>query len=128
MKPEHLRLYEKAVRQKHRSDLVVYGFNFYGIIWYYSEFFLAPEDRRPFTYILRDFWHKSPVLCTLILASLFYSLGRWWIPVSPIIFITVLVALLAGILIGHLGWGTEYVPGQQEYPTYLGLKEDTDEH
>jgi len=42
---------------------------------------------RPWTYIIRDFYHRRPIL---------------WLA----------LATTLGILLGHLFWGTPWVPGQ----------------
>ena len=42
---------------------------------------------RPWTYILRDSYHKNPLV---------------WLIVST----------LLGVLLGHLFWGTPWIPGQ----------------
>ena len=88
--------------------------NIYNWLWYHVEFWLKPEDRRPFTYILRDIYHQIPLIAIGFYIGLGYVLGR---------FITfnwqVLAALLFGVILGHLFWGTKYKPGQQEKPEYI---------
>jgi len=90
----------------------------YKFIWYHTEFWLDPKDRRPYTYIIRDFYHKHPILWT----SLVIILGFWlhsWLDMK------VVSCILTGILIGHLFWGTKYEEGQQEYPEYIGDGHDS---
>ena len=93
---------------------------FYKWLWFNTEFWLKPEVRRPYTFIMRDLYHGNPLLTITGLAVLFYCLGRWWWQVSLAIFLVGVISFLLGILFGHLFWGRKYVPGQQEKPTYLG--------
>ena len=63
---------------------------------------------RPWTYILRDIWHKYEGLCIILLVSLGAIVGQWlW----PLIF-WLLLAFALGYTAGHLFWGKEYVPNQ----------------
>ena len=63
---------------------------------------------RPWTYILRDAWHRLEGLWLLGLLALGAVLGRWlWEQ-----FFWLLVAFALGYVAGHLFWGKEYVAGQ----------------
>lgn len=63
---------------------------------------------RPWTYIMRDIWHKYEGLCIITLVALGALLGYWlW----PLVFWLLLVFAL-GYIAGHLFWGTEYIPNQ----------------
>jgi hypothetical protein len=65
---------------------------------------------RPWTYILRDIWHKYEGLCIIGTIIVGAALGHWlW----PLVFWLLLVFAL-GYLSGHLFWGTRYIPGQQD--------------
>lgn len=92
----------------------------YRWLWFHTEFWLSPEDRRPFTFILRDFYHTNPLLTIIILSASFYALGRWLWLLSLKDFSIMLGTLLIGVILGHLFWGRKYIPGQQESPPYLG--------
>ena len=64
---------------------------------------------RPWTYILRDIWHKYEGLCIIALVAIGAILGYWlW----PLVFWLLLVFAL-GYIAGHLFWGTKYIPNQQ---------------
>jgi len=64
---------------------------------------------RPWTYILRDIWHKYEGLCIIALVAVGAVLGYWlW----PFVFWLLLVFAL-GYIAGHLFWGTKYIPDQQ---------------
>lgn len=95
----------------------------YAWLWFTTEFWLAPSERRPYTYIMRDFYHGNPLLTILIISSLSYCAGRWWLPVTVVIFGIGLALLFTGIVLGHLFW-TKYTPGEQEVPEYNPGKEN----
>jgi hypothetical protein len=64
---------------------------------------------RPWTYIIRDAWHKIEFIWIIGLVSLGIWLGHTFD------WTTVLIGWLifsAGYIAGHLFWGTPYVPGQ----------------
>lgn len=65
---------------------------------------------RPWTYIIRDCWHKYEIIWIIGLVSLGIWLGHHydWKPI--------LIGWLifgAGYSAGHLFWGTKYVEGQE---------------
>ena len=86
----------------------------YAWLWYHVEFWLKPADRRPFTFILRDFYHQSPLMSVFLTLSAGYLLGRHYF----IDFVT-WGGLLIGVVLGHLFWGKRYKPGEQENPPYI---------
>lgn len=64
---------------------------------------------RPWTYILRDAWHRyegiwilALIACGALLGRFFWSHALW-----------VLLAFTLGYIAGHLFWGTPYVPDQR---------------
>jgi len=64
---------------------------------------------RPWTYILRDAWHKVEGLWIIGLVAAGVLLGHWWWQIVP----RLLLAFAVGYVCGHLFWGKEYVPGQK---------------
>jgi len=66
---------------------------------------------RPWTYILRDIYHKAEyvVLTSLFAGGFFLSqsglLGWKW-------FLVLMVVYTIGFIHGHFFWGTRYVEGQ----------------
>ena len=92
----------------------------YEWFWYHTEFWIKNKSkRRPYTYIMRDFYHQNPIIYTLLIAWLIYILSKvlavdwkFWL------YNTI------GIVIGHLFWGRKYKSGQQEYPEYNPDKGD----
>lgn len=85
----------------------------YSWVWFHFEFWVTNKLlRRPFTYWMRDFWHKYKVWGTLIL---FIVTGLIvWGCVFSLWFLPLL--MFHGMLLAHLVWGSEYIPGQQEDP------------
>ena len=90
---------------------------FYSRFWFATEFWLTPVNRRPYTFIFRDFMFRH-VTITAILIFLFYAgmitLSVWHGTMSTIIM------AFGSFLLAHLVWGTSWIEHQQEYPTYLG--------
>ena len=86
----------------------------YSWFWYHTEVWLHPKERRPYTYMIRDFYHKHPILTIFITMWAGYVFNRLcnvsW---------EVWLVLSLGVLLGHLFWGTKYEEGQQEYPEYM---------
>lgn len=85
----------------------------YAWLWYHVEFWLKPEARRPFTFILRDFYHNSPLITIFMTLTAGYIIGR-----NISISFLVWLGLLFGFVLGHLFWGQPYKPDEQEYPEY----------
>ena len=89
----------------------------YQKIWFYTEFWLTPVDRRPWTFCMRDwiYRHVPQAVCLIVL---FYTgmvaLSIWHGTAS-----TVTVAI-GSFVLAHLVWGTFWIEGQQEFPEYLG--------
>ena len=63
---------------------------------------------RPWTYIMRDIWHKYEGLCIIILVTLGALLGHWLWPLA----FWLLLIFAIGYIAGHLFWGTKYIPDQ----------------
>jgi hypothetical protein len=94
------------------------GIQLYAWFWYHTQFWLQKPARRPYTYIMRDFYYNNALLTLIITGTIFYCFGRWWLPVRASTFWAAFISLLMGLLLGHLFWGNKYVAGQQEDPTY----------
>ena len=78
------------------------GYNIYKKLW-------SLVGGRPWTYILRDLWHKFEFLWLVGLIALGVWAGHHydWTQVTR-----GLVIFSAGYLMGHLFWGREYIPDQ----------------
>ena len=64
---------------------------------------------RPWTYIIRDFWHKYKGLCIIGLIAVGVVLGQYYF--ERVLWL--LGAFALGYIAGHLFWGTAYKPGQK---------------
>ena len=63
---------------------------------------------RPWTYIIRDTWHKFEGLWIIGLVAIGALLGHWlW---EMVLWFLLVFAL--GYIAGHLFWGTRYVSNQ----------------
>lgn len=84
--------------------------------WYHTEFWLTPLDRRPYTFIMKDwiFTHQGWFILCLGL----------WLGVLAVLacsghgLITTILGVITGAIFGHLVWGAEWIEGQQEFPPY----------
>ena len=88
--------------------------NPYAWLWFHLEapFIRDFAARRPFTFILRDFYHCHEITAILLLLLAGYTLGRWILrPLEMAMVIT-------GLLLGHLFWGNPWQKGEQEQPPY----------
>jgi len=90
-------------------------------LWFcfHTQFWLKPEDRRPYTYIMRDFYHHNPLIVLLAFSFGFYSLGNWGFHLNMSDFLFILISTSIGVLLGHLFWA-KWIEGQQEKPPYTG--------
>jgi len=78
--------------------------NFYKWIW------SKTPINRPFTFWLRDLWHKGEFVWIITLVAVGVALGHNldWIQVLIVMGIFTL-----GFTFGHLFWGKPYIPNQQ---------------
>jgi len=93
----------------------------YSWFWFHTEWYLTPINRRPYTFIFRD-WLFRNLNIFIVLVALFYigmlAVSIWYGTTS-----TIIVAI-GSFILAHLIWGSAWIEGQQEYPEYLG--EDND--
>ena len=80
------------------------GYNLYKKLWS-----LTPIN-RPFTYWLRDLWHKFEFVWIIGLVAIGVWLGHHfdWIEVLKIMGIFTI-----GYIAGHLWWGKEWIEGER---------------
>ena len=64
---------------------------------------------RPWTYILRDLWAKFEWFWIIALVSLGYYMGQNDHDIALYMF----VAFNIGYIMGHVFWGTTYIPNQR---------------
>lgn len=97
---------------------------FYIWFWFHTEFWLTPQDRRPYTFIMRDWIFTNLVafyIIVLIWTAGMIALSIWHGTASTIL------SIISYFLLAHLVWGTAWIEGQQEFPEYLGEPSATDE-
>lgn len=66
---------------------------------------------RPWTYIIRDVWHKAEFVWIVCLVSLGMYIGHNC-DFRSILIIWLIFSI--GYLFGHLFWGKDYISGQKE--------------
>jgi hypothetical protein len=76
---------------------------------------------RPWTYIMRDGYHNAPLPSILIVLAIGALIGHY---TGFLAFLKILGILLIGILMGHLFWGTRYIPNEPGIDTDGDLKEN----
>lgn len=80
---------------------------------------------RPWTYILRDIWHKCEFVWIIGLIAIGVFLGHHF---DWIIVLEILGIFTIGFVSGHLFWGKDYIPDQggnnQLPPTQFGIDYD----
>ncbi|MDD4873405.1 MAG: hypothetical protein PHE15_00280 [Dehalococcoidales bacterium] len=65
---------------------------------------------RPWTYILRDIWHKYELVWIAVIFTGGVLLGHYC---GFKTVLTIGLSFLIGYLFGHLFWGSEYIENQQ---------------
>lgn len=67
---------------------------------------------RPYTYLIRDFYHENPILWIFLEAWVIWGINHFFdIEWYVWVFITL------GVVLGHLFWGKAWVPdeGEKQY-------------
>ena len=79
--------------------------NIFNYKWWWSKI-----GGRPWTFIMRDFYHKAELLIILMFFMIGYfarphlSLQGFWVGI---------IILAVGYLLGHVLWGKKWIPGQR---------------
>lgn len=82
----------------------------YRRFWYSTQFWIKDRGkRRPYTFIIRDISYQYP----LFFGAFLFSLGT-----LAQLSVRDVSIFASGLLCGHLWWGSQYVPNQQECPHY----------
>jgi hypothetical protein len=99
----------------------------YAWVWFHVEalWIKSKAARRPFTFMMRDFWHQHKVWGWLIMAVV--TGGIWFLLIAAVIWESwwclgfgLPLVSFHWSLFSHLKWGTPYKPGEQEDPEYTG--------
>lgn len=70
---------------------------------------------RPWTYILRDYYHEAEYVVIVGMLALGYFAANYeWLDRGEFALFT--LSLTAGYILGHLFWGTRWVPGEKAPP------------
>lgn len=79
------------------------GYNLYKKLW-------SVTLGRPYTYGLRDLWHKAEFVWIILLIAVGVWMGHNldWLEVLKVMGIFTI-----GYITGHLFWTTKYIPNQQ---------------
>lgn len=77
-------------------------FNWYKWLW-------SRIGGRPWTYIIRDFYHDAPLPFLLVVLATGGAIGHY---TGFVTFMKILGILLIGMILGHLFWGTKWIPNQ----------------
>lgn len=117
--------YQKRVAQTHKTRVVRQWFGLYAFFWFHTEFWIKDkEQRRPYTFIMRDWIFPHMKLFILILIAWYACVIGWLCTavlggslVSGII--ALLVSTFSGWLSAHLVWGGKWIKGEQEWPPIL---------
>ena len=89
----------------------------YEWFWVYTEFWLTPVDRRPYTFIMKD-WIFTHVKAFIGIAVVWFAgvitLSYWHGTAATVI------GVISAAILAHLVWGAAWIEDQQEFPDYLG--------
>ena len=89
---------------------------FYQWFWFHTEFWLTRVDRRPYTFIMRDWIYTHSGFAAAMVFSWFtgvMALSIWYGTLSTGL------SIFSGLLTAHLVWGSQWIEHQQEYPEYV---------
>lgn len=93
--------------------------SFYLWFWFHTEFWLTPINRRPYTFIIRDWIYPHMALFLWLVLAVFIGLINF-AQTQPLT--SIILSCLSSLLCAHLVWGSAWIEGEQETPEYLGGK------
>ncbi len=99
-----------AINSVNASDIIG---RFYIWLWFHTEFWLTPVDRRPYTFIMQDWiFNHAGAAAAMI--------GTWFAGMLALSFyhgtISTFLAIGSALVTAHLVWGVKWIEGQQEFP------------
>jgi hypothetical protein len=115
----NFKTYFRSIRRDHKTRLVRGGFSLYAWFWFNTQFWKAPLDRRPYTFILRD-WIYTHLRLFLVLVGAWYAYVFLLIESRP--YAALALGIFSSLLLAHLCWGSGWKKGEQEWPPFLGRK------
>ena len=96
----------------------------YQWFWFHTEFWFTRENRRPYTFIMRDFLlAKNTRLQSWIVCILWFAGSIYW---STIQHLAMILPILSAFILAHVIWGTPWIEHQQEFPEYNPDKEENE--
>jgi hypothetical protein len=108
----------KKTNQLHGNPVVRKYFDLYGWFWFHTEFWIQDlEDRRPYTFIMRD-WIFPHMGWFYLISVVWYAGILAWVHWEP--YPAAVVGILSALVWAHLRWGAKWIEGEQEWPPYLG--------
>lgn len=111
-------LYRKRINRQHKKKITRIYFSLYAWFWFHTEFWLKPFDRRPYTYIFRDWIY--PHMSLFLIFSLFWFSGMFVLQIWHSL-IALSLTLPTSLLWAHLVWGSSWKKGEQEWPPILDI-------
>jgi hypothetical protein len=117
--------YKDQIRRHHQSAIVRMYFNWYAEFWYHTQLWLPPIERRPYTFIFRD-WIFPHMGWFFFFTGIWYAGMIAWLIYSVLLqnmasaIACLVISTLSGFVWAHLRWGATWVPGEQENPPYIG--------
>ncbi len=115
----NLASYLRVVHRDHHTRLARRGFSLYAWFWFHTQFWLPPVERRPYTFIMRDWLYTHLRIFGLLViawyAGVFLLVGR-----HP--YLALALGIFSSLLLAHLCWGSQWQKGEQEWPPFLGGK------
>jgi hypothetical protein len=106
--------YKAHVAEDHKNRTVRAYFDLYAWFWFHTQFWIKdPEQRRPYTFIMRDWIYTHRVWYRVILITWYAGMLALlnWHPYPA-----AMLLILSSWLAAHLTWGSKWIPGEQEYP------------
>jgi len=89
---------------------------FYRWLWYHTQFWIGKgADRRPYTFIMRDWIYVHAVMFLAIVITWYGFLIALSIQHGTT---ATILACFSSLLLAHLVWGSNWIQGQQEEPCY----------
>jgi hypothetical protein len=112
-------LYRKRINKQHKKKITRIYFSLYAWFWFHTEFWIKdPEERRPYTYIMRD-WIYPHIAWFLVLSATWF-IGMFILQVwRPLLALS--LTLPTALLWAHLVWGSKWIKSEQEWPPVLDI-------